>query len=287
MSANMSSVKPLVEPGTAVAPEVVPAESKLSWLQLPSFAPLNARADRMACRGCGRKSKYFCPQCKVFMGDIIDGTVPRIDLPIDLHIMHHPKEKLAKSTAVHAAVLAPNTTYFHEFPDIPRFDAGDTLLVYPDPAAPTLDDLAAAGKLANYTRVVFVDAQWRQSRAVMRHANLQDLPRVRMNSYETLFWRYQPGMDATYLATIEAIYYFYREYARAAADDGSYDGRYDGLMYLFAHQYELIQGVYNSTGARFGHIPSFPRIAQNAAADQPVDKPADKHVDTPADKPAE
>lgn len=34
------------------------------------------------------------------------------------------------------------------------------------------------------------------------------LPRVELSEHETLFWRYQTGKPSTYLATIEALYYF-------------------------------------------------------------------------------
>jgi hypothetical protein len=48
------------------------------------------------------------------------------------------------------------------------------------------------------------------------------------------------------LATIEAIYFFFKEF------NANYQGEYDDLMYFYAHQYELIQNKYrNDTSKEF------------------------------------
>ena len=245
-------------------PDTIPEESKLAFLtHMPSFKPMNARRKRRLCVGCNKKRKYVCFECMRYMPKpegAEEECLPTLVLPLDLHIAHHPTEKLTKSTAVHAGIIAGASTTFHEFPELPEFDPLDTLLVYPDPDAPDLAEMAEAGELGKYTSVVFVDAQWRQAKAVMRAPQLAPLTRVRMGSYVTTFWRYQTH-EPDHLATIEAIYYFFAEYARAHHPDRVYDGRYDPLMYLYAHQYELIQARYaaqalqEGPGASIGNLP--------------------------------
>ena len=77
-------------------------------------------------------------------------------------------------------------------------------------------------------RVIVLDCQWHkvcfkphyvtllthtafttQANALHSHPNLAKLKRVRIHRYSTTFWRYQK-VGPECLATIEAIYYFYR-----------------------------------------------------------------------------
>ncbi|KAJ3009949.1 UNVERIFIED_CONTAM: DTW domain-containing protein 1 [Siphonaria sp. JEL0065] len=61
---------------------------------------------------------------------------------------------------------------------------------------------------------------------------------------KTLFWRYQSIGDHC-LATIEAVYYFYRDYFSVYEPVGTpYDGRFDSLLYYFRLQYEAVQQNY-------------------------------------------
>jgi hypothetical protein len=59
-----------------------------------------------------------------------------------------------------------------------------------------------------------------------------------------MFWRSQI-QDASYLATIEAIYYFFREWSTFSSgdslgNDGDYDGRFDNLLLFYKFFYDLI-----------------------------------------------
>ncbi|KAI9332074.1 hypothetical protein BDR26DRAFT_1010689 [Obelidium mucronatum] len=62
---------------------------------------------------------------------------------------------------------------------------------------------------------------------------------------KTMFWRYQ-SLGEHCLATIEAVYYFYRDYFAVyeEKDVGAYDGRFDALLYYFKIQYEAVQQNY-------------------------------------------
>ena len=55
-----------------------------------------------------------------------------------------------------------------------------------------------------------------------------------------MFWRYQKGEADTSLATIEALYFFFRDYELALNKLKSYEeyyaqgGKYDNLLYYYA-----------------------------------------------------
>lgn len=52
-------------------------------------------------------------------------------MPIKIDIIKHKNEIDGKSTAGHAAVLAPNDVMVYIYPDIPTYDTNDVVLVYP------------------------------------------------------------------------------------------------------------------------------------------------------------
>lgn len=49
-------------------------------------------------------------------------------------------------------------------------------------------------------------------------------------------------VDDNHLATIEAIYYLYREYGESY--EAPYDGSYDNLLFFYKFFYNLIQNAY-------------------------------------------
>ncbi len=62
---------------------------------------------------------------------------------------------------------------------------------------------------------------------------------IKLDSYETHFWRYNRHSE-TALSSAEALYYFYREIAEKF-ENGGYKGQYDGLLYLFRLNYQIIE----------------------------------------------
>ncbi len=92
-------------------------------------------------------------------------------------------------------------------------------------------------------------SQWSQAHGILSDARLSRLPHVHIEAEKTLFWRYQKGKTEDHLATIEAVYFFCRQFHQAlhgAAVHGwtEYTGQYDDLLYYYAYQYELVQRVY-------------------------------------------
>ncbi len=91
--------------------------------------------------------------------------------------IHHPSEKLSKSSAVHAVIVSAQAT-MHESPNVPDFDPAETILLFPSADAV---DVAAYPRLRNVKRVVVVDSQWQRTNGIMAHPNLQKLPCVVIN----------------------------------------------------------------------------------------------------------
>ena len=163
---------------------------------------------------------------------------PPVQLPIRMDIIHHPKEKKVKSTAVHAIALCPTQASMWEFPTIPSFDPSETLFLYPSKDAKRLTEL----DLTQYKRAVFVDSTWPQSKVICADPKLQSLTKVSIDTHKTLFWRCQDE-PPEFLATIEAIYFFYKAFIEAQ-NGGIYNGEVDNLLWYYVFQYEYIQGLF-------------------------------------------
>ncbi|CAO3642520.1 unnamed protein product [Mucor hiemalis] len=65
---------------------------------------------------------------------------------------------------------------------------------------------------------------------------------------KTHFWRFQ-NVDDYHLATIEAIYYLYREFGETY--QAPYDGSYDNLLFYYKFFYNMIQDNYQNKSVSF------------------------------------
>ena len=99
--------------------------------------------------------------------------------------------------------------------------------------------------------------------AIIADERLRALPRVRITAENTLFWRPQKKKPPTHLATIEAIYYFFKQYA-TAFECQPYDGRYDNLLFWFVFYYKMIQSKKNE-GAALENAPVNAPLAEVGA----------------------
>lgn len=68
---------------------------------------------------------------------------------------------------------------------------------------------------------------------------LLDLLQVELKMRKTCFWRHQKGKPDSYLATIEAIYYFLRDYHKYCLGQ-EYDGEYDNLLYFYSFLHSVV-----------------------------------------------
>jgi hypothetical protein len=92
-----------------------------------------------------------------------------------------------------------------------------------------------------------------------------------------MFWRPQHKKPDTHLATIEAIYHFFRQ----LAGEG-YNSELDNLLFWFVHQWELIERTYDADKA--SERPRSRKLATSAFARSARRPPqpntaADSHTD--------
>ncbi|KAI5607837.1 DTW domain-containing protein 1, partial [Silurus asotus] len=88
-------------------------------------------------------------------------------------------------------------------------------------------------------RVIFIDSTWNQTTKIITDERLQDFPRVELKSRRTCFWRHQRGSPNTYLSTIEAIYYFLKDF-HIHCLLREYSGEYDNLLFFYTFLHKLI-----------------------------------------------
>ena len=73
------------------------------------------------------------------------------------------------------------------------------------------------------------------------------LLQVELKTRKTCFWRHQKGSPDTYLATIEAIYYFLKDYHEQCLSQ-EYRGEYDNLLFFYSYLHTLITKAKTSAG---------------------------------------
>lgn len=133
-------------------------------------------------------------------------------------------------------------------------DPSAYVILFPDETAVELKDLSVE-EFSLIRNVVVIDGTWSQAAAINRTDPYCKLRRIKINpNLKTVFWRYQ-DLGEHCLSTIEAIYYFMREFLETqqtiiSNDSCVYDGRYDNLLYFFSFFYHLIQRSYISNPDR-------------------------------------
>lgn len=122
-------------------------------------------------------------------------------------------------------------------------DPSAYVILFPDESAVELRDLSNE-EFSKIRNVIVIDGTWSQAAAINRTDPYCKLRRIKINpNLRTVFWRYQ-DLGEHCLSTIEAIYYFMKEYQEAKNKDLVYDGRLDDLLYFFSFFYHLIQDSY-------------------------------------------
>ena len=67
---------------------------------------------------------------------------------------------------------------------------------------------------------------------------------VELKTRKTKFWRHQDDVPDTYLSTVEAIYYFMREFHETFMNT-NYKGEYDNILFFFTFMYRKIRTIYD------------------------------------------
>jgi len=227
-------------------------------LHIADTGGLEEHGSRQSCERCNKSRKYFCYTCCLPLASIKHIT-PRVELPVRVEIVKHPGEVAGKSTAVHAAVLAPDMVSLHTHPSIPSYPASSTLLVFPGPTATSLPAIVqrcregggggvvgggGGGGVFPFKTIVFVDSTWNQCHGICQDPRLRLLPTVMIEARSTVFWRNQKGKSAEHLATIEAIYYFMVDYHTHVLGQ-EYRGEYDNLLFFFKFMHHKIHQLYS------------------------------------------
>ncbi|XP_017008653.2 tRNA-uridine aminocarboxypropyltransferase 1 [Drosophila takahashii] len=110
-------------------------------MRISDHSILDTIEGRHNCRLCNRSRKFFCYSCYIPVGELED-LLPRLALPLQIDIIKHKKEIDGKSSAVHAAVLAPEHVRIHTFPDIPDYrEETGVVLIFPSATALTVPQL--------------------------------------------------------------------------------------------------------------------------------------------------
>ncbi|KAI7906654.1 DTW domain-containing protein [Cokeromyces recurvatus] len=224
-------------------------EGPFDQLKIDNDQILKQVQQRSPCPICKKTVKYFCYKCYQIVG-MQRSDIPQVELPIHLDVIKHHKELDGKSTAVHAKIIADKDVDIYTWPDVPQFEQPErTLLLFPGPGAKQLKDIPRD----SFDKVVVIDGTWIQARQIANNTPiLKKMQCVTIAPRQTHFWRFQ-NVNDEHLATIEAIYYFYREFSETF-EDSSYDGRYDNLMFYYKFFYQLIQTTYRKNkSVKFNH----------------------------------
>ncbi|XP_039765746.1 tRNA-uridine aminocarboxypropyltransferase 1 [Pararge aegeria] len=125
-------------------------DKPFNGLKISKSDILKDLTNRSPCPRCGKSRKYFCYTCYVPVAQL-EGRIPRCTLPIKVDIIKHKHEIDGKSTAAHAAVLAPGDVNVYTYPDVPEYvNDGRTVLLYPGTQACTVRELFTGRHDHNY-----------------------------------------------------------------------------------------------------------------------------------------
>ncbi|XP_071857632.1 tRNA-uridine aminocarboxypropyltransferase 1 [Bombus fervidus] len=189
-------------------------------LKITDSLILNTIKDRKKCERCNKSRKYFCYSC--YIPVISKEYFPTIKLPIKIDIIKDPREVDGKSTATHAAIIAPEDVRIFTYPNFPEIlNKEETVLIFPSPKAIPVNSLFIKkvekdNKIIINTiknefpikKAIFIDSTWNQTKAISKDERLRDLLCVILKSRISQFWRHQKNSPRWYLATIEAIHQF-------------------------------------------------------------------------------
>ncbi|KAL7292951.1 hypothetical protein TKK_0013403 [Trichogramma kaykai] len=251
-------------------------------LKIDDASCLETIESREICGKCFKSRKFFCYTC--YTPVIDEKYLPRIKLPIKIDIIKHAREIDGKSTAAHAAILAPEDVKIYIYPEFPEISKDEkVVLIFPSKNAISIEDLFKRKKdedgqvvfetIKNQfpvTRAIFIDSTWHQTKSIYKDQRLRDLPCVVLKSRISQFWRHQKNSPRWYLATVEALHQFLLElhtnafgiienYVKTETDVsktsktvttesdlcGPYNGQYDNLLYFFKFMYETIHRYYD------------------------------------------
>lgn len=143
---------------------------------------------------------------------------------MELAIIHHKTENIAKSSAIPLKFLCTPSPEIIPFPfpmPCSLDNLANTYFLYPHKNAVTLSEMSQE-KRQDISRIVAIDCTWRQTKPLMdglidRYGE-EKLKFIKLDNYESVFWRFNQH-GKTCLSTAEAIHYFYKEHQQAQGGD--------------------------------------------------------------------
>lgn len=155
-------------------------------------------------------------------------------LPLKLRIIHHEKEKHSKSSALPLQFLSRDVEV-NFFPGEITLQE-DTYVLYPHVNAKFVNELSDE-EIKSMKEVVAVDCTWYQTNEILEKLEKKKVKFIKLNDYQTHFWRYQHH-NLKCLATVEAIYYFYKELSERIKVECDIKS----LLYFYKYNFQLIKG---------------------------------------------
>lgn len=234
----------------------------------------SSRWTREQC-ACGKKRRLVCAECVRFVGVPADEQVPRLRLPLHVHVLLDDNRR--KATGLHAKLLAPDHVSVIEYGEqpMPAFDPETTLVLFPSKQAKFIDEVE---RLERFSSIVLIDCRWTTLRAANESA-LQQLQHVKLRHVpeKSVFWRYHDAGDGC-VSSIEALYYAFKEIMRVTGQTVS-GGTLEDLLYIFALQADSIRQDYAYNPRKQGLI--LPMDEQAKALQQWRRRHNGRHPDTP------
>ncbi|CAI5705382.1 unnamed protein product [Peronospora effusa] len=205
---------------------------------------------RLPCTSCHRSYKFYCPKCNIPLGVPKNVTVPSLKLPLRIDIWF--QDKIKKSTAPHAKVLAPQDVEIIPYPlvndstNLIKYTRNNAVVVYPSFEAETMDEISS-NELRNLRTLIFIDCPWQKASVIIKDPTLANLRHVKLAHppKESNFWRYHKA-GAGCVSTIEAIQLMLEEYTAAAEKaaitlpKGSETTQLSDLLFFFKLQFSRI-----------------------------------------------
>ena len=170
--------------------------------------------ERRLCPECNASSMFYCARCLIPVGlkDTSSLKIPTITLPLPMDILF--RDELKKSTAVQAAILAPNHINLIPYPGpLPEYyNIEDTVIIYPSNDSVSLFELPNLEKIK---RVVFIDTPWQRAPFIVKD-RFPGFTCVKLAAppKHSNFWRYHNAGTGC-VSTIEAIHLVALEYLQA------------------------------------------------------------------------
>ncbi|KAH9503999.1 DTW domain-containing protein 1 [Bulinus truncatus] len=112
---------------------------------IADWTPLDQSDSRSHCPKCRKSRKYYCYSCFIPLPHI-NQYLPQVKLPLKVDIIKHPSEIDGKSTAPHAAIIAPTDVTIYTYPCIPDYDIEKVVLVFPCDESLTLEEVAGTSR---------------------------------------------------------------------------------------------------------------------------------------------